>query len=122
MTEGVGEERYGVDGSTLAHSFRSSSRMSRRIRRGDRHVYRLIAGEHLLVSIHRATVAPLFALTPTGAALWTRLEEWTTADSLADYLTHSYEVPLDRAKADVNEFLEQLESISALVVEAEELT
>lgn len=90
--------------------------MAQQIRRGDRHVYRHIAGEHLLVSIHRATVAPLFALTPTGAALWERLEEWTTADSLAEFLVRHYDVTRERAQADVAEFLEQLTAISALRV------
>ena len=90
--------------------------MAQRIRRGDRHVYRQIAGEHLLVSISRATVAPLFALTPTGAALWEQLEEWTTADSLAEYLVQHYDVARERAQADVAEFLEQLTTISALQV------
>ena len=90
--------------------------MAQRIRRGDHHVYRHIAGEHLLVSIHRATVAPLFALTATGAALWEQLEEWTTADSLADFLVQHYDVARERAQADVAEFLEQLTTISALTV------
>jgi hypothetical protein len=93
--------------------------MAQRIRRGDRHVYRHIAGEHLLVSIHRATVAPLFALTATGAALWERLEEWTTAESLAEFLVQHYDVTRERARADVAEFLEQLTTISALQVAGE---
>ncbi len=91
-----------------------------RVRRGSRHVYRLIAGEHLLVSIHRATVAPLFALTPTGAALWEQMEEWTTVDTLVDHLVSRYAVDRDEARADVVAFLEQLTAASALEREAED--
>jgi hypothetical protein len=85
-----------------------------RVRRGNRHVYRLIAGEHLLVSIHRATVAPLFALTPTGAALWEQMEEWTTVDALVEYLVARYAVAPEDARGDVEAFLEQLTAASAL--------
>lgn len=97
-----------------------SEPMAQRIRRGDRHVYRHIAGEHLLVSIQRATVAPLFALTATGAALWEHLEEWTTPDALADFLVTHYDVERERAIQDVSEFLDQLTTISALETASED--
>lgn len=114
MTQPPGGPRATVMASELLTL--PSEPMTQRIRRGDRHVYRHIAGEHLLVSIHRATVAPLFALTPTGATLWEALENWTTADALAAVLTSRYEVGVEQARRDVGEFLEQLTTISALQV------
>jgi hypothetical protein len=117
MKRPYGESRATVMASELLTL--PNEPMAQRIRRGDRHVYRHIAGEHLLVSIHRATVAPLFALTPTGAALWEALEDWTTAEALADFLTARYAVEVTQARQDVADFLEQLTTISALQVSDE---
>lgn len=83
-------------------------------KRGGRHVYRHVAGEHMLVSIHRDTIAPLFSLTATAAAIWQALADWTSADALADAITRDYEVERPEAMADVAEFLEQLRQIGAL--------
>jgi hypothetical protein len=83
-------------------------------RRDDRHVYREIAGEHLLIALHREAVAPMFAFTPTAASLWSRLDGWVTPDGLTDHLVSHFEVDRDLAERDVAEFLEQLLSIGAL--------
>jgi hypothetical protein len=84
-------------------------------RRGDRYVYRHVAGEHMLVALHRDTVAPLFSLTVTGAAIWQALAEWSSADAVVDVLTREFEVERDEAAADVVEFLGQLRQMGALV-------
>ena len=84
--------------------------------RNDNHVYRQIAGEDLLVSVRRSTVAPLYALTPTAASLWARLGEWCTVADLAECLTASFAVDADVAARDVSEFLDQLDTIGALAV------
>ena len=83
-------------------------------RQDDRHIYREIAGEHLLIALHRDAVAPMFALSPTAASLWAQLGEWASALSLAEHLVGRYEVGQDRAENDVAEFLEQLLTIGAL--------
>lgn len=88
--------------------------MGTEYRRDDRHVYREIAGEHLLIALHREAVAPMFAFTPTAAALWSQLDDWTTPARLADHLLTRFEVERDQAERDVGEFLEQLLSIGAL--------
>ena len=44
--------------------------METQYRRDTKHVYREIAGEHLLIALHRDAVAPMFAFTPTAASLW----------------------------------------------------
>ena len=84
-------------------------------RRGDRHVYRHVAAEHMLVAIHRDTVAPLFSLTATGAVIWQALADWTSVDALVDALTRDFAVERGEAGADVTEFLGQLRQIGALV-------
>ena len=90
-----------------------------RHRRGDRHVYRSIAGEHLLVAIRGDSEASMFALTPSGALLWKRLAEWATPEDLVSVVLENYEVTSERASADVEEFLEQLRHLRAL--ESEEV-
>lgn len=86
----------------------------REVKRGERHVYRYIAGEHLLVALQRTRSVPLFALTESGAELWKHLGEWTTGAALAEHLVGHFDVDLDAAAADVEGFLNQLESIGAL--------
>ena len=82
--------------------------------RGGGHVYRHVAGEHLLVSIRGDSDSPLFAMTPTAAALWARLGEWATIEQLVSCLTERFDVTADKAAGDVEEFLEQLQEIHAL--------
>ena len=91
-----------------------------RHRRGDRHVYRNIAGEHLLISIRGDSEAPMFALTPSGALLWKTLADWTTQERLVELVLEEYDVAADRASADVEEFLEQLRQLRALESEGGE--
>ncbi len=91
-----------------------------RHKRGDRHVYRNIAGEHLLISIRGDSEAPMFALTPSGAMLWKHLSVWAKEEELVELVLSEYDVPADRASADVAEFLEQLRQLSALESEEEE--
>lgn len=88
--------------------------MATEYRRDDRHVYRHIAGEHLLIALHREAVAPMFAFTPTAASLWSRLDDWATPGALADHLVEHFEVEREQAERDVGEFVEQLLSIGAL--------
>jgi hypothetical protein len=88
--------------------------MTRHYRRGDEHIYREIAGEHLLIALRRREASPLYALTPVAVDLWRRLEGWVTADALADYLEQRYQVTREVALADVEEFLGQLEQIRAV--------
>ena len=76
--------------------------------RSDRLVYRLIAGEHLLIDLRSKSDVPFFALTETAVALWKALESWVTRDDLANRLLEEYDIPFDEAVTDVQEFLRQL--------------
>ena len=88
--------------------------MATRFRRTDRQVYRLIAGEHLLIDLHSKAATPFFAITASAVPLWQQLEGWRTEDELAGALRDRYGIGDDQARADVREFLEQLEEIGAL--------
>ena len=83
-------------------------------KRSDRHIYRHVAGEHMLIAIHRDTVAPMFSLTPTAAALWKAMADWASPADLVDALTNQFDVDAEQASADVTEFLEQLRQIGAV--------
>jgi hypothetical protein len=88
--------------------------MTTEFRRSDRYVYRLIAGEHLLIALHRNAEAPMFALTESGARLWESLAAWRSESDLADVLTAAYDVEAEPARVDAREFLGQLEALGAI--------
>ncbi|MFN2400327.1 MAG: PqqD family protein [Gemmatimonadaceae bacterium] len=83
-------------------------------RRAGEFVYRRVAGENLLIALRRDSVAPLFSLTETGAAIWQRLEDWTSAGALAESLSEQFEVGSASAMGDVQYFVEQLRELGAL--------
>src|SRR5688572_24273410 len=88
--------------------------MTMEYRRGPDHVYRFIAGEHLLISLRREVGSPLFSFSDTGAVIWESLADWMSTDSLVQELLDRFDVGREVAAADVDHFLEQLRSISAL--------
>ena len=88
--------------------------MTAEFKRGDRFVYRHIAGEHLLVALHHDRIAPLFTFSPTGASLWHELADWSSAERLTEHLVDQYDVSREDALRDVMNFLEQLSSLNAL--------
>jgi hypothetical protein len=83
-------------------------------RRGDKHVYRFVAGEHLLIALHRDAAAPLFSLTPTAATVWEALAEWATTAAVVDRVLEQYDVEREAAAQDILELLSQLREIGAL--------
>ncbi|GAC1658726.1 MAG: hypothetical protein NVS4B3_26340 [Gemmatimonadaceae bacterium] len=111
----AGESQMASNGVLLAAppSVQRST-MSTEYRRSDRYVYRLTVGEHMLVALHSTSPDPLFALTPTAAVLWQELAHWRRSTDLAATLTGRFDVTLEEASADVAEFLEQLDSLSAV--------
>lgn len=82
--------------------------------RGAQHVYRHIAGEHLLIDLRSKSEVPFFAFTPSAVYLWEEMSDWVSFDQLVGRLRRHYDVADEQAEADVREFLEQLESIGAL--------
>lgn len=89
--------------------------MPTEFQRAEHFVHREIAGEHLLVALRRDAVAPIFAMTPTAASLWDRLETWATLDDLTAHVLAEFDVTAERAEQDVRDFLDQLQTANALV-------
>jgi hypothetical protein len=84
--------------------------------RSDRLVYRLIAGEHLLIDLRSKSEVPFFSLTESAVPLWQTLETWSSSEQLAERLRQEYDITVEQAAADVAEFLGHLDTIGALSV------
>lgn len=112
------DRRYPVaataNGFIFAHTPPSFGSMTAEFKRGDRFVYRHIAGEHLLVALHHDRVAPLFTFSPTAASLWHELADWSSAERLSEHLVDQYDVSREDALRDVMSFLDQMSSLNAL--------
>src|SRR5688572_11086109 len=90
--------------------------MPTEFQRADYFVHREIAGEHLLIALRRDAAAPIFAMTPTGAAIWDRLDNWATVDALVEHVVAEFDVERALAERDAREFLEQLQIANALEI------
>lgn len=98
-----------------AHHENLRTRMPTEFQRAEDFVHREIAGEHLLVALRRDAVAPIFAMTPTAAAIWDRLDRWATLDELIAHVLAEFDATREVATRDVREFLDQLETANALM-------
>ncbi|HEX2719091.1 MAG TPA: PqqD family protein [Gemmatimonadaceae bacterium] len=84
-------------------------------------VVRRVAGEVLLVSTGARSVQPiqkaaeLLVLNETGAYLWERLAEPSSAEALARHLIQDFEVEPTSARTDVERFLASLIEVGAVV-------
>jgi Coenzyme PQQ synthesis protein D (PqqD) len=87
-------------------------------------IERRIAGETVIVPIVRGLAAgsagdgevtQFFVLNESGQALWELLATPATADSMAQHLTHTFEVSPEQARADVARFIEQLKEHGMLL-------
>ena len=88
--------------------------MTRLYQRNDDFVHRCIAGEHLLIALHRREATPLYAINATSAAVWEQLGSWRSAEALADAVASRFAVSREEALDDISSLLDQLESIGAL--------
>ena len=80
-------------------------------------VFRLVAGERLLVPVRgeAAHRRRLFTLNPLGQQVWELLEKGLTFERLCMALRERYpDTPPERVEADTRRFLEELEKLSLL--------
>lgn len=80
-------------------------------------VLREIAGEFILVPVGSAAARfnGLITLNETARTIFLALAQERTVEELTDAVTAEYEVDRETARADVEEFLEQLRQVDALV-------
>ncbi len=79
-------------------------------------VMRNVGGENLLVPIGRQVLDTngLVTLNATGSCLWELLAQDRSVEELAAALTEKFEVDIERARADVQVFLEEITRIGLL--------
>lgn len=82
----------------------------------DEFILREIAGEYLLVPVGAAAAKfnGLITLNETAHTIFRALSEGSTAEELTALVVSEYEVDSDTARADVDEFIQQLRQIGAL--------
>lgn len=80
-------------------------------------ILREIAGENILVPIGTAAANfnGLISMNGVGRFIFDLLAEEHTAQELADHICEEYDVPKETAFKDVEEFLQQLREIGALI-------
>ena len=61
----------------------------------------------VLMDIHGGL---MFSLNPIGSLIWQQLADGNSAVQIAEHLACKFGIPRDRALADVNEFIGQLEA------------
>lgn len=85
-------------------------------------VSRVIAGETLLVPVRRgvADLACLFSFNGVGSAVWEALEKPRTVDELVDVIEGAYEVTPEKAREDLQVFLNEAQAAGVVQVVASE--
>lgn len=79
------------------------------------YVYREIAGEFLVVPVSPDDgVKGMMILNPVSALLWQMLQTEKTVDELINGVTSEFDVSREEARADIIEFLSQLEELRLL--------
>lgn len=87
------------------------------MKRSGNFLLRDVAGTLVIVPVGAAVSAfpGMITLNATGAYIWELLESDQTVESLTDALVARYDVPAERAKADVEAFLARLQPTGALI-------
>ena len=80
---------------------------------------RKIAGMWVVLPLGARTLdfTGVLTLNETGRMLWELLAEGSNRPELAEALVSEYDIPIEQAQADVNEFLESLVSAGCLAAE-----
>ncbi|MBQ8360292.1 MAG: PqqD family protein [Oscillospiraceae bacterium] len=76
-----------------------------------------VAGTLVVVPVGAAVsdFPGMITLNPTGAYIWELLEQEHTVESLVDALTARYDVSAEKARADVESFIDRLKSTGAII-------
>lgn len=90
--------------------------MTRRYEKDSSVVYREIAGEAILVPIHRHVqdMQSIYTMDSVGADIWNLIDGQRTVGEIRDALLVEYDVEPDDLAKDVDEFIAQLVSVGAV--------
>ena len=78
------------------------------------YVTREIAGEYIAVPVDSSCGTGIVILNPVSKFLWEELREEKTFDELLEAMLGNYNVPREEAKADLTDFIKQLEDSKLL--------
>jgi len=80
-------------------------------------VYRIIAGEAILLPISKETqiAGRLLSLNEVGAFIWERIDGEKRLDEILAEMQREYEVEEDTARSDLRELIESLEKMGAII-------
>ena len=83
------------------------------------YVIREIAGEYLVipVSLQDEPESKVIILNSSGKLLWEQLEQGKTMDELLEVMDMNFEVSMEEARRDIEEFIAQLEENGLLLIE-----
>lgn len=84
-----------------------------KIKRSDKAVCRIIDGE-VVILIPEESV--LYALGGCGSRIWELIEKEISVSDLVDVICDEYEVELERAKEDIDEFINNLRKLNLVEV------
>ena len=75
-------------------------------------VSRVIAGETLIVPVRRgvADLASLFSFNAVASTIWAALDKPCTADELVSAIAEAYEVSPEKAREDIQVFLDEAQT------------
>ena len=81
-------------------------------------VYRIIAGEAILVPISKETqvAGRLLSLNEVGAFIWELIDGQKSMDEIQGLISREYEVDEETARNDLLELIESLEKMGAIIV------
>lgn len=87
------------------------------MKRNSGFLMRQVAGRFVLAPVGDTvkTFSGMITMNATGKFLWDLLEQEQTVDSLAQALVENYEVEFEKAKADVEKYLEPLLPVKAVI-------
>ena len=87
------------------------------MKRSSDFLLRSVAGKQVLVPVGSAAVAfpGMVNVNAAGSYIWQLLEQEQTLDTLVVAITEKYEVDADTARADVEAFVNKLQSVHAII-------
>lgn len=90
--------------------------LSQRYHKSPDFVFRQIGDEYVLVPIRRkvADMEAVFTLSGVGARIWELLDGERDGDAILDLIVQEYQVSPENARADLIEFLGQLEAVGGI--------
>ncbi|CAB1073210.1 hypothetical protein D1AOALGA4SA_1796 [Olavius algarvensis Delta 1 endosymbiont] len=91
--------------------------LNQRYQRNENFVFRRIENETILVPIKDKVgdMGSIYNLNEVGALVWEQLDGRRTLGEIGDKIVAQFEVETREAQADICEFIEQLETINAVV-------